>query len=88
MHQEILVGTFAVGTLAFVVSHAWNVFLDLVVKIQIKNAVNEDLTAEDKKRDNKELLVVGMATIVITYVAVLIVLFFMYMDWLHHKPKK
>lgn len=81
-------GTFAVGTLAFVVSHAWNVFLDLVVKIQIKNAVNEDLTAEDKKRDNKELLVVGMATIVITYVAVLIVLFFMYMDWLHHKPKK
>ena len=86
LHKEIIIGSFVIGTLAFVVAHAWNSFFGQIVKQQTKK--HQEIR-NGEKTDNDEsrgiIFYYGMYALIITVFAVLVVFMIIQLDFLRHK---
>lgn len=94
---EIIIGGFVVGTLAFIVAHAWSELVDLIVKNQIKDANRKALLRRnpdepidhqfEKENEDRDLLIVGISTLVVTVTAIVIVYLLIKSGLVRQKPR-
>ena len=75
-HKEVIIGTFVIGTLAFIVAQAWGGFVTTILK--------EIETKENADRGLGLLFYSGMYMVIITIVAVAIIFLLINFDLVRH----
>ena len=95
VHKEVIIGSFVIGTLAFVVAHAWNSFFGNIVQAQIKSRTEKQEETNkfngenngDETSQRGAVFFYGMYALIITVIAVILVLILIQFDVLQHKPQ-
>jgi len=93
LHKNIIINGFVVGTLAFIVARSWNTFIDKVIiefatSQEAKNsAPNSAPNSAQKSSSKGDILYYGIAALVITVFAVLVVIALIQFELLRHPMK-
>jgi hypothetical protein len=78
-HAEIIIGTFVIGTLAFIVSHGWNDFIERLMTWLDKNQPFFE------EKDENGLIYSAIYVVFITTVAIGVLLLLIKFDLVNHK---
>jgi len=73
LHQNVIVGTFVLGTVAFLLGHAWNAFFTSIIREQVYYSTGEEESGQTIKPNNQAILWNFVYAISATVFAVIIV---------------